>query len=78
MLAFEAGLAQLPRSLIAAIWDAFDTFRPMWKPSEEYDKEIRRWMKSKAGKSPARTTTLSETQNPGPAIYSETDACSPK
>jgi hypothetical protein len=46
MLVFEAELAHFPRSLIAAIWDALDTFRPMWKPSEEHDKEIRRWMKS--------------------------------
>jgi hypothetical protein len=47
MLAFEAELPHLPRSLIPAIWVAFDTFRPMWKPTEEHDKEIRRWMQSK-------------------------------
>jgi hypothetical protein len=35
MLAFEAELTHLSRSLIDAIWDAFDTFRPMWKPFEE-------------------------------------------
>ena len=48
MLAFEAELAHLPRSLINALRTAFDRLPAMtWKPSDEHDKEIRRWMKSK-------------------------------
>ena len=48
MLAFEAELAHLHPSLIATIWEVIDRFPNMpWKPSEEHEKEVRRWMTSK-------------------------------
>jgi hypothetical protein len=33
MLAFEAELAHLPRSLIAALWEAIDFFQPRRQPA---------------------------------------------
>jgi hypothetical protein len=47
MLAFEAELASFPALLLRPFGMPWNTFRPMWKPSEEHDKEIRRWMKLK-------------------------------
>src|ERR671910_2141241 len=48
LLAFEAELAHLPRSLISAVWDAFDTLSAMtWKPSDDMDREVRGWMEAK-------------------------------
>jgi hypothetical protein len=48
MLTFEAEPARLPRSLIAAVWDADDTLSDMtWKPSDDIDREVRAWMKAK-------------------------------
>jgi len=45
MLAFEAELAHLPRSLISAVWEAFDTLSSMtWKPSDDVEREVRNWM----------------------------------
>jgi hypothetical protein len=48
LLAFEAELAHLPRSLISAVWDAFDTISAMtWKPGDDVNLEVRGWMKAK-------------------------------
>jgi hypothetical protein len=48
MLAFEAELVHLPRSLIAAVWEALDRLSDMtWRPSEDVDREVRGWMKAK-------------------------------
>jgi hypothetical protein len=64
MLAFEAELAHLPRSLINALWTAVDRLPAMtWKPSDQHDKQIRRWMESK-GWEVTRTN-----YDPGQQIY---------
>ena len=48
MLAFEAELGHLPRSLIAAVWEVFDRLPLMtWKPTEDIDREVRAWMEAK-------------------------------
>jgi hypothetical protein len=47
LLAFEAELAYLPRSLIAAAWEAFDIRTMSWKPSDTTDREVRAGMKAK-------------------------------
>ena len=62
LLAFEAELAHLPRSLISAVWEAFDTVSAMtWKPSDDMDREVRSWMKAK-GWEVTRTNYDSERQ----------------
>src|SRR6476659_20298 len=48
LLVFEAELAHFPRSLISAVWQAFDSLSAMtWKPSDDVDREVRNWMKAK-------------------------------
>ena len=48
LLIFEAELAHLLRSLIAAIWELSDRFPDMsWKPPEHADREVRAWMKAR-------------------------------
>ena len=46
MLAFESEGAHLPRSLISAVWQAFDSLSAMHrKPTEDVDREVRSWMR---------------------------------
>jgi hypothetical protein len=48
LLVFEAELAHLPRSVISAVLDAIDILSVMtWKPSDNADREVRKWMKAR-------------------------------
>src|SRR5215216_1274723 len=66
MLAFEAELAHLARSLIAAIWEVSDKFLTMiWRPSTDIDVEVRQRMKAKGWEVSRVNSILSENCTPG-------------